>query len=244
MSIQSESAAKEKRAAIVHELDQGLTDALAAGTFEEALHELALQSRLMVKAHQVAISYVPDGDFHRGIHTHSFSEKYEKYNTYDVMPTGDGIWGLVVKQRRSVRMTQAELLSHPLWRNFSDLKDARDLEHPPMVGWLAVPILSQSDGYLGVLQASDRYEGDFTEADLNLFTHLAKMISPTFELQYVNQELQRRTDELERFNRLAVGREQRMIELKREVNELAQAAGQPSRYDLSFADNSSQSDDS
>ncbi|KKL70517.1 hypothetical protein LCGC14_2104110, partial [marine sediment metagenome] len=35
----------------------------------------------------------------------------------------------------------------------------------------------------------------------------------------------------ERFNRLAVGREQRMIELKREVNEMARKAGVAPPYD-------------
>ncbi len=40
--------------------------------------------------------------------------------------------------------------------------------------------------------------------------------------------------ELERFNRLAVGREERMITLKREVSELLQEAGKPVVYDLSF----------
>ena len=48
------------------------------------------------------------------------------------------------------------------------------------------------------------------------------------------EEQARSTAELERFNRLAVGREQRMIELKREVNELLEEAGKLPAYDLSF----------
>jgi len=40
--------------------------------------------------------------------------------------------------------------------------------------------------------------------------------------------------ELERFNRLLVDRELRMIELKQEVNQLCAAAGQPPRYALAF----------
>jgi len=39
--------------------------------------------------------------------------------------------------------------------------------------------------------------------------------------------------ELERFNRAAVGRELKMIELKRQINEMFQAAGKPPAYDLS-----------
>ncbi len=42
--------------------------------------------------------------------------------------------------------------------------------------------------------------------------------------------------EREKLNRLAVGRELRMIELKREVNEAARKAGLSEPYDLSFAE--------
>jgi predicted RNase H-like nuclease (RuvC/YqgF family) len=46
-------------------------------------------------------------------------------------------------------------------------------------------------------------------------------------------ELSRSNADLERFNRLAVGREQRMIDLKREVNDLLRQVGKPPAYDLS-----------
>lgn len=49
--------------------------------------------------------------------------------------------------------------------------------------------------------------------------------------------LEKRAAELERFNRLSVGRELQMIELKKEVNELAKLAGRNSPYDLSFLEN-------
>jgi hypothetical protein len=46
------------------------------------------------------------------------------------------------------------------------------------------------------------------------------------------QELALANEELSRFNRAAVGRELRMIELKKEVNDLCAAAGRPPRYRL------------
>jgi PAS domain S-box-containing protein len=49
------------------------------------------------------------------------------------------------------------------------------------------------------------------------------------------EELAERLEELERFNRLAVGREKRMIALKRQVNELAEQLGEAPPYDVSFA---------
>jgi len=50
------------------------------------------------------------------------------------------------------------------------------------------------------------------------------------------EELSRSNAELERFNRLAVGRELRMIELKREVNDLLGELGRDGLYDLTFAE--------
>lgn len=50
------------------------------------------------------------------------------------------------------------------------------------------------------------------------------------------REIVQRNQELEHFNRAATGRELRMIALKRQVNELARAAGRPAPYDVSFAD--------
>ena len=197
MPIRSKDFDESGRAAIVREIDETAADAhFAAASFEEALHELAQYARLMIGAHQSALSYVPDGDFRAAVHTHSFSKKYERYNTYDVMPTGEGIWGVVVEQKIPMRMTEEELVSHPRWRNFGNMKDARGLEHPPMPGWLVVPILHRNRGFLGVLQLSDKFEGDFTEEDEALLVRLGKVISPTFELQYVNRELERRTHEL------------------------------------------------
>ena len=225
------------RAAIVRDIDFSLADAQRAATFEEALHALALHARLMIGAHQCALSYVPDGNFRAAIHTHSFSEKYEKYNTYDVMPTGEGIWGVIVEQKVPLRMTREELVSHPRWRNFSDLKDERGLEHPPMVGWLAVPILRRDGGFVGVLQLSDRFEGEFIEEDDELLSRLASVISPTFELRYRLEEAQRQTQqieektrELEMFHDVAVGREEAMIELKKQVNALSRELGRAEPY--------------
>lgn len=184
-----------QRSAIVRDADtEG--DSTATKSFEEALHELSLQTRLMVGAHQTAISYLLDGDFKAATHALSFSEKYERYSSYDVMPTGEGVWRLIVTELASVRMTQEELESHPMWKNFSDLKDARGLEHPPMRGWLAVPILQDDGRCLGLLQASDKLSGEFDDADLRLFQRLACMIAPLFSLQTANEEVRRHSKEL------------------------------------------------
>ena len=50
------------------------------------------------------------------------------------------------------------------------------------------------------------------------------------ERRQAEEALQREYAELERFNRVTLGRELRMIELKTEINALLKAAGQPEKY--------------
>lgn len=180
----------KRRAAIVRDLDKAMATAYGADTFEESLHLLAKQARVIIGAHQAALSYIPDQDFKVAVHTHSFSEKYEKYNDYDVMPTGKGIWCVALEANKPTIMTQEALLAHPRWKNFSNMKTVSGLEHPPMRGWLAAPIYRRSGGdVIGLLQLTDKFSGDFIQEDANLLTHFANVAALVFELQYANQEL-------------------------------------------------------
>ena len=66
-------------------------------------------------------------------------------------------------------------------------------------------------------------------------TVLQAVVRDISERKRAEDALRQTLSELERFNRLAVGREMRMIELKREVNQMAAKAGLRPPYDLSFA---------
>lgn len=191
--------AVDRRAVIVRDAGRHVFDAAATHRFEEALQALALEVRLALDAHQSAISYVPLGEFRDAVHTHSLSEKYARYRSYDMMPTGQGLWSLVVHDKRPLRLTTEEVFSHPSWRSFSGLRDARGLEHPPLRGWLAAPLIGAGGELLGSLQLSDKLgDAEFTDADLDWLVVLAKVIAPAFELHHANQELALRTEDLRR----------------------------------------------
>ena len=51
-------------------------------------------------------------------------------------------------------------------------------------------------------------------------------------LKEAEQELKAKFDELARFRRLAIGREQKMIELKKEINDLLTANGLSEKYKI------------
>ena len=53
-------------------------------------------------------------------------------------------------------------------------------------------------------------------------------------IKSVEDKLARQNDELRRFNQLATGRELRMVELKKQVNELSARLGEPCPYPLEF----------
>ncbi|MBM3890159.1 MAG: PAS domain S-box protein, partial [Verrucomicrobia bacterium] len=59
-------------------------------------------------------------------------------------------------------------------------------------------------------------------------------VSDITERKRGEEQQKRHNEELTRFNRLAVGRELRMVELKQQVNELARQLGQPPPYPLDF----------
>ena len=62
----------------------------------------------------------------------------------------------------------------------------------------------------------------------------SKITRDITERKRAEEEILRHVEELERFNRASVGREMRMVDLKKEVNELCGRAGEPSRYPLDF----------
>ena len=75
--------------------------------------------------------------------------------------------------------------------------------------------------------------GEITGA-INCFYDITQRKQAEEALAQAHAELQSHAEELTRFNRAAVGRELRMIELKKEINELCQRHGQPARYPLEF----------
>ena len=79
-------------------------------------------------------------------------------------------------------------------------------------------------------------EGEVTSDESGRPTRMVGTVQDVTELKRAEEELRYRMDELERFNRLAVGREERMIELKHEVNEMARKVGIAPSYDLAFAE--------
>jgi GAF domain-containing protein len=142
------------------------------------LHLTADLARRLIGAHQAAAALIIKGDWTTMRKYFSLSPRYAEWYHYRTPAVGFGIHADVVKQNRPIRLTQAELEHHPDWHAFG--REAG--KHPPMRGWLAVPMLSKDGSNYGLLQLSDKYDDqDFTEEDEVQLTRLAQLTAKTLD---------------------------------------------------------------
>lgn len=160
---------------------QGLTTAAlainSALSIEEVLQVITKQAASIIGAHQSVTSMTINQNWAQAINAVYLSEKYAQWRNYDEPTDGAGIYACVCHTNRPMRMTQAELEAHPNWKGFGDAAD----QHPPMRGWLAAPLIGRDGHNIGLIQLSDKYEGEFTEADETILVQLAQMASVAVE---------------------------------------------------------------
>lgn len=149
----------------------------SAGTLHETLEVITEQARFVVGAHQSISSFTIDQQWAQAVTAISLSDKYAAYRSYDEKPDGTGIYRLVCEQNRPFRMTQEELVAHPAFHHFSWAAG----RHPPIRGWLAAPLVDRHGKNLGLIQLSDKYEGEFNEEDEAILVQLAQMASVATE---------------------------------------------------------------
>ncbi len=100
--------------------------------------------------------------------------------------------------------------------------------HGLLVRELVVPILRA--GKIVAVVGIGNKPTDYTDADVELVTYLADVAWEIVERKRQETELATRLDELRRWYKLTLGREMRILKLKREVNELLRRLGEPIRY--------------
>ena len=100
-------------------------------------------------------------------------------------------------------------------------KDSYEIEHR---------IIRKSTGEMRIIHEKCEH---FRDASGRIIRSVG-MVHDITEQKRAEAEILRHVEEMERFNKASVGRELRMIELKKEVNELCGRVGEPSRYPLEF----------
>lgn len=162
-------------------------DEVFAQGANDVLKRAAEIARLVVGAHQSAIAIIVDKDWGSVRKYFSLSEKYKDWAGYGAPAKGYGTHAWLLEHNQTVRFTQAELEAHPAWMNFGTEAAA----HPPMRGWMATPLVDRDGRNWGLFQLSDKYEGEFTEADEAHFVMLAQLVAIALESLWEVRNLQR-----------------------------------------------------
>jgi hypothetical protein len=112
----------------------------------------------------------------QAINAVSLSDKYAAYRSYATKTDGTGIYAEVCRTNQPMRLTQEELEAYPQWKGFG----AHAAAHPAMRGWLAVPLIGRVGQNIGLIQASDKLQGEFTEEDEAILVQLASIAANGF----------------------------------------------------------------
>ncbi|TNC48701.1 GAF domain-containing protein [Rubellimicrobium rubrum] len=149
-----------------------------APTLEATLDEITRAARRLVGTHQAVVSLTAGEDWAQVIPYVDLSDEYADWSDYRTPADGSGIYALVCETNRPMRMTQAEIEAHPCWQGFG----AHAKDHPPMRGWLAVPLVGRDGRNLGLIQLSDKEDGsEFDENDEAVIVQLARIASAAIE---------------------------------------------------------------
>jgi PAS domain S-box-containing protein len=162
---------------------------------ESIARTLTEEARSMLGAHQAVTSLTVSENWAQGITAVSLSDKYADYRAYSEKPDGSGVYIEVCRTNCPMRMTQKELEAHPAWKGFG--KHAKD--HPPMRGWLAVPLIGHGGKNLGLVQLTDKAHGEFTEEDEAILVQLAAIASVGIENAYLYEQVREQDQRKDEF---------------------------------------------
>jgi GAF domain-containing protein len=151
---------------------------LLAAQIDTLLRRTCQIARAVTGAEQAALKLWVDEDRSQARKYFSLSEKYASFRDFRVDPKGNGLHGMAIPPGEVVRLTEAEVLSHPLYQGFGPFADA----HPPLRGWLATSVCGGEGRMYGLLQLSDKCGGrDFDESDETNIHELAALIGETLD---------------------------------------------------------------
>ena len=172
----------QQRASQLHRLTAASLAINSALSMEKMLRVVTDTAREIVGAHRTSVTVVTDGNWAHGTTVVSASEKWSAWAQGAHRPEGGGIESLVCATNKTVRMTQRELSEHPVWQ----LSDPET--RPWMRGWLAAPLTGRDGRNLGLIEASDKADGDFTDDDEALLVQLSQMASIAIENTFFAEE--------------------------------------------------------
>ncbi len=149
--------------------------------------------------------------------------------------SSSGLCANAIRRREAVAVD--DFNQDQVWQPFAKLVAPWGLRS----GW-SVPIVAANGKIVGSFANYSRRVGDPTPQDREMVEVVLRTAAIAIERKQAEEALQQsyadlraHTQMVSRFNRVAVGREIRMMDLKKEVNDLSEHQGDGSRYALEFA---------
>ncbi|WP_414543409.1 PAS domain S-box protein [Nostoc sp. CCY0012] len=161
----------------LHGLMEAAVAINSALSIEEVLRLITEQAREIIGAHQSVTSVIIDDDDEQAMNATSLSDKYAAWRDQCQQLDSLGIEPSIHQTNGPIRLSQAELTSHPQWQQFGQQID----KYPPLRGWLATPLIGRDGHSIGLIQLSDKYEDEFTKEDEAIIVQLAQMASIAIE---------------------------------------------------------------
>ena len=167
----------------------------SAESLEDAVRITSMHTRSIIGSHLAFVCCREGDDWGQAIRSLNLSEKYDAGTDYDMIPHAQGLYAYTCEQNEPTRLSDAELDRHPRWHGCDATADL-----PKMRGWLAAPLIAHDGSNLGLIQVSDKYQGEFTEEDEIVLIQLAQLASTAIEMQIARRNLELQAEELTRSN--------------------------------------------
>jgi hypothetical protein len=141
---------------------------------------LADDVRLQIGAHQAALCLRNTSTGQPVAQAVSLSSRYAAWRGAGLPAGTDTLAALVMEHGTTMCLTQHQLAGHPRWVPTGD-GPHDDQRRPPPRGWLAAPMFGRDGKAFGLLQLSDKYEGDFDAEDLAVLQQMAQLAAAAVE---------------------------------------------------------------
>ncbi len=135
------------------------------------LDYMAERLRLLLGAHQSVIHLSTTGEGASEIYSASLSDKYTSQPQDHWISDELEFSAKIRDTNQPILLSRDQLHNHTRWHS----QDADGNAGRARRGWLAVPLKDHDGTNLGLLQLSDKYEGDFDQDDLAIAQQFAQM---------------------------------------------------------------------
>jgi signal transduction histidine kinase/DNA-binding response OmpR family regulator len=157
----------------------------SAGRLDAIVRATTEQACAIIGAHQAVGVLLPEGTAAAGITAVALSDRDASRRGERIEPE-PRLVALVRRENRPLRLTAAELTAHPAWAGEPPGAGGG----PPPGGYLAAPLLGRDGRNVGLVQLSERLEGEFTEHDEAILVQLVQAASVAID----NLQLYRETE--------------------------------------------------